>query len=115
MVFLGFMDASKAIRYYDAKTRSIKISRNVAFNENEEPRELEIVEVPGMRVEGEIREKSPQQPIIPQKPAAELILNLSNYGKHNLLTIQKLTTQVHDYLLDAHRFRKQLNKTIRQI
>ena len=53
MIFVGFMDGPKAIRYYDAKNRSIKVSRNVTFNENEEPRELEIVEVPGLRVEGE--------------------------------------------------------------
>ena len=71
MIFVGFMDGPKAIRYYDAKTRSIKVSRNVAFNENEELKELEIVEVPGVRVEGEIRENPPQQPIIPQQPAVE--------------------------------------------
>ena len=71
MTFVGFMDGPKAIRYYNAKSQSIKVSRNVAFNENEEPRELEIVEVPGVRVEGEIRENSPQQPVIPQKPVAE--------------------------------------------
>src|SRR5277367_3151728 len=53
MIFVGFMDGPKAIRYYDAKNRSIKVSRNVAFNENEEPRELEIREVPGLQVEGE--------------------------------------------------------------
>jgi Reverse transcriptase (RNA-dependent DNA polymerase) len=51
--------------------RSIKVSRNIAFNENEEPKDLEIMEVPGMRVEGEIRENQPQQPTIPQKPIAE--------------------------------------------
>src|SRR5277367_2257249 len=53
MIFVGFMDGPKAIRYYDAKNRSIKVSRNVVFNENEEPRELEIREVPGLQVEGE--------------------------------------------------------------
>ena len=66
MTFVKFMDGSKAIRYYDAKHQSIKVSQNVAFNENEEPRELEIVEVPGVQVEEEIREISPQQPAIPQ-------------------------------------------------
>jgi hypothetical protein len=53
MVFVGFMEGSKAVRYWDKKTRSIKVSRNVAFNENEEPRELE-VEIPGLQAEGEI-------------------------------------------------------------
>ena len=73
MIFVGFMDGSKAIRYYDAKMRSIKVSRNVAFNENEEPRELEIVEVPGVQVEREIIRDSPtQQPVILQKPGVEL-------------------------------------------
>jgi hypothetical protein len=72
MVFVGFMDGSKAIRYYDAKTWLIKISQNITFNENEEPRELEIIEVPGMQVEGEIRENTHQQPVIPpQKPIAK--------------------------------------------
>lgn len=70
MTFVRFMDGSKAIQYYDAKTQSIKVSQNIAFNENEEPRELEI-EVPGVQVKGEIRENTPQQPIIPQKPTAE--------------------------------------------
>ena len=71
MVFVGFMDGPKAIRYYDAKTRSIKVSRNVAFNENEQPTELVIVDIPGVRVEGEIRENPSQQPVILQKPAVE--------------------------------------------
>jgi hypothetical protein len=71
MIFVGFMDGSKSIRYYDAKHRSIKVSRNIAFNENEEPREVEIMEIPGMQVEGEIMENSPQQPAIPQKPEEE--------------------------------------------
>ena len=53
MIFVGFMDGPKAIRYYDAKSRSIKVSQNVTFNENEEPRELNIREIPGLRVEGE--------------------------------------------------------------
>ncbi|KAJ3521915.1 hypothetical protein NMY22_g12109 [Coprinellus aureogranulatus] len=43
MVFVGFMDGSKSVRYYDAKMRNIKVSRNVAFNENQTPVELPIV------------------------------------------------------------------------
>ena len=71
MVFVGFMDGSKAIQYYSAKSQSIKVSQNVTFNENNKLRELKIVGVLGMQVEGEIRENSSQQPITPQKPAAE--------------------------------------------
>ena len=33
MTLMGFMDGSKLVRYYDAKNQSIKVSRNVAFNE----------------------------------------------------------------------------------
>ena len=51
MIFVGFMDGSKVVRYYDAKNRLIKISRNVAFNEDKEPKALDIIEVPGDRNE----------------------------------------------------------------
>ena len=54
MIFIRFMDGSKVVQYYDAKNRLIKVSRNVAFNEDEEPRALDIIEVPGIQVEGEI-------------------------------------------------------------
>ena len=62
MIFIGFMDGSKVVRYYDAKNRSIKVSRNVAFNEDEEPRALDIIEVPGIQVEGKIISPATQQP-----------------------------------------------------
>ena len=62
MIFIGFMDRSKAVQYYDAKNRSIKVSRNIAFNEDEEPRALDIIEVPGIQVEGEIISPATQQP-----------------------------------------------------
>ena len=52
MIFVGFMDGSKAVQYYDAKNRLIKVSRNIAFNEDEEPRALDIIEVPSIQVEG---------------------------------------------------------------
>src|SRR3984885_11657310 len=42
MKLTGFIEGSKSIRYYDAATRQIKVSRNFAFNENDELRELEI-------------------------------------------------------------------------
>ena len=49
------MDGSKSIRYYDAATRSIKVSRNFAFNENDDLNELEIyTDLPDLvDVEGE--------------------------------------------------------------
>ena len=54
MTFVGFMDGSKSIRYYDQKTRSIKVSRNVAFNENQDPQEVNIItSIPGLQAEGE--------------------------------------------------------------
>lgn len=40
MMFVGFVEGSQAVRYYEAKRRSVKVSRNVAFNENK------VVEVP---------------------------------------------------------------------
>ena len=45
MVFVGFIDGSKSIRYYDATTRRIKVSRNISFAENENPSILEYVTV----------------------------------------------------------------------
>jgi hypothetical protein len=76
MKFTGFMDGSKSIRYYDAATRSIKMSRNFAFNENDELRELEIyTEVPGLQAEGETEPsddfanpETPNTPIIETQP-----------------------------------------------
>ena len=41
MKFTGFMDGLKSICYYDAATRSIKVSWNFAFNENDDLNELE--------------------------------------------------------------------------
>ena len=38
----------------DAKTWLIKVSRNVAFNENEEPKKLEIVEVLDVQAKGRL-------------------------------------------------------------
>ena len=49
------MDGSKSICYYDAATRSIKVSWNFAFNENDDLNELEIyTDLPDLvDVEGE--------------------------------------------------------------
>jgi hypothetical protein len=53
MVFVGFAEGSKAVHYWDKATRKIKVSRNVAFNENDEPTS-EMVSLPGVPAEGEI-------------------------------------------------------------
>jgi hypothetical protein len=53
MVFVGFEDRSKATRYWDKATRKIKVSRNVAFNENEELTGLE--EARGYQLRGRLR------------------------------------------------------------
>src|SRR6266508_4358749 len=51
MVFVGFEDGSKAIRYWDKETRKIKVSRNMVFNENDKPEQYG--EVPGVSAEVE--------------------------------------------------------------
>ena len=52
------MDGSKAI------------SRNIAFNEDEEPRALNIIETPSIQVEGEIISPATQQ-LVPKTPQPE--------------------------------------------
>jgi hypothetical protein len=77
MIFVGFNEGSKSIRYYDPQHRNIKSSRNVAFNENEEPRELEYTtEIPGLQPEGELEnspalQTTPEPAIQPQAQAQE--------------------------------------------
>ena len=62
MVFVGFMDGSKSVRYYDAKRRNIKVSQNFTFNENEEPRKLkEVAKIPSLQAEGENLDSTPLQ------------------------------------------------------
>ena len=69
MVFIGFIDGSKVVQYYDAKNRSIKVPRNITFNEDEEPRALDIIEVPSIQVEGDIISPATQQPApVPKTP-----------------------------------------------
>ena len=71
MKFMGFMDGSKSIRYYDPTNRNVKVSRNFAFNENDDLKELEIVEIPGMRSEGEHNTYSEPQTSFPRAPERE--------------------------------------------
>ena len=61
MVFVGFMGGSKAVRHWDKEGRSIKVSRNFAFSENEELKELQITELPGLEAEGKNSQSSALQ------------------------------------------------------
>ena len=61
MIFVGFDDGAKCIHYYDKATRSVKRSQNFKFNENEEPHNMEIVELPSLQAEGEKLDDSPLQ------------------------------------------------------
>ena len=53
MIFVGFMEGSTAVRYWDKEQRSIKVLRNFAFSENEELKELQVSEIPSLDTEGE--------------------------------------------------------------
>ena len=61
MIFVGFDDGAKCIHYYDKATRCVKRNRNFKFNENEEPRNMEIVELPSLQAEGEKLDDPPLQ------------------------------------------------------
>lgn len=73
MTFVGFMEGSKAVRYWDRAARSIKVSQNFVFSENEEPGELAIVEVPGLESEGEnMVTPASKTPTVPTEDAKSL-------------------------------------------
>lgn len=42
-VFVGFEDGPKAVKYYDAPMRSVKVSRNFTFTDVDPPKEVEIL------------------------------------------------------------------------
>ena len=91
MVFMGFMDGSKAVRYWDKTSRNVKVSRNVSFNDNEEPRELEVVEVPGLQAEGEVKgnlapKTMNEQPKKDEEPTQEAEIEIETPGARNLRT-----------------------------
>ena len=54
------MEGSKAIRYWDKETRTIKVSRNFTFSKNGELQELQITEIPGLGAEEESATTAPQ-------------------------------------------------------
>ncbi len=91
MVFMGFMDGSKAVRYWDKTSRNVKVSRNVSFNDNEEPRELEVVEVPGLQAEGEVKgnlapKTTNEQPKKDEELTQEAEIEIETPGAQNLRT-----------------------------
>ncbi len=55
MIFVGFTEGSKTIRYWDKEHRSIKVTRNFVFAAEDTQ---EIVELPGLTSKGE-QENSP--------------------------------------------------------
>ena len=61
MIFVGFLEGSKAVRYWDKEGRAVRVSRNFAFNEGEELKELQVIEIPGLEAEGEGTEGSAPQ------------------------------------------------------
>jgi hypothetical protein len=68
--FVGFEDGPKAVRYYDAQTRKIKVSRNFIFSEaeNKEPA-TEIETSPRLELEGENKgDNDPQSRETPNTP-----------------------------------------------
>jgi hypothetical protein len=70
MKFLGFLDKSHSIRFYDPATRSIRESRNVAFNENNSPSEPSMITIlPGLRIEGESEDRVDPKTSIDDTPA----------------------------------------------
>ena len=61
MIFVRLDDGTKCIRYYDKATRCVKRSQNFKFNKNEEPHNMEIVELSSLQAEGEKLDDSPLQ------------------------------------------------------
>ena len=61
MVFVGYAEGSKAIRYWDKATRKIKVSRNVTFTEGTST--VLLGDLPGILAEGETR-STPATPAI---------------------------------------------------
>ena len=61
VIFVGIMEGSKAIRYWDKDSRAIRVLMNFTFSRSRELRELQVTEVPGLGAEGEdISNTTPQ-------------------------------------------------------
>jgi hypothetical protein len=79
MVFVGFEDGSKAVRYWDKATRRVKVSRNVVFNENDEAL---VGDVPGISAEGEDEEDPASTPAPKDAQASNADTQTSNAQAH---------------------------------
>ena len=83
MIFVGFMDGSKSIRYYDAKSRLIRVSRNITFSENEEPKEIEdFTNFPGLQAEGENSQVPSSQTELENTPKISTISTIPKEPQH---------------------------------
>jgi hypothetical protein len=102
MVFVGFVEGSKAVRYWDKKMRNIKVSRNFAFNENEEPGELEVREVPGLQAEGESRDDTPTQTTSDNTEITQDTSKTSNEPKRPDLCAPGLQKSITGYSMTPH-------------
>ena len=58
MIFVVFLEGLKAVRYWDKEGRAVRVSRTFAFNEGEELKELQVMEIPGLEAEVEGTEGS---------------------------------------------------------
>ena len=61
MIFVGFLEGLKVVRYWDKEGRAVRVSRNFAFNEGEELKELQVIEILSLEAEGEGTEGSAPQ------------------------------------------------------
>jgi hypothetical protein len=62
MKFMGFLDGQKAMQYYDPSKCTVRVSKNVAFNENDNPHEVKFPPTsPGLQLKGEQKEDSNPQ------------------------------------------------------
>ena len=119
MIFVGFMEGSKAIRYWDKNGRNIKVSRNFAFSENEELKELQVMEIPGLEAEGESTEGSASQTVTntPIKQVDDNLKPTNDQSSQNLRTqTNKIDCrQMNDPQLRKPTVRKQVTLDIPKI
>jgi Reverse transcriptase (RNA-dependent DNA polymerase) len=78
MKFVGFADSQKAIRFYDPTKRTIHVSRNFVFNEDEEIQEaVEVSSLPGLQLEGETGSdgdlQTPAPEVLDSRPMARKV------------------------------------------
>jgi len=84
MTFVGIMEGAKAVWYYNARRRNIKVSRNVAFAEQEELKEVVILglsleeetqmPVPKDLPKQEGKSQPPKSPILPLRSTSPALI-----------------------------------------